>query len=344
MARDWWRVVLAALATAMLGAACVLGAHAQATNEEPDAEEAKAPAGEQPKASAKKKKQDPADAQRAIDAAAKALQAGKVEQAVQALSATLAGGNLPPAVMAKAFYVRGMAHRQQKKPAQALSDFTSALWLKGGLGGEERTDALKQRAAAYGDAGLTERGEAVAPVAAEHPVSPAKKAGGNWLSNFFSSPEPPAPPASQPKVTPAIEKTEAPAVAKAPKVIGGWASKTQVQADREALAAPATTGPLEAEAPPAREEAPPLARAEGRFQIQVATVRTKAEALALAAKARREHAAVLAASEPEIDQAVLGNMGSFYRVRFGPFANAQQTQAVCAKLKGSGLDCMPVTP
>ena len=318
---------------AVLGAACVLGAHAQATNEAPDAEEAKAPVGEQPKASAKKKKQDPVDAQRAIDAAAKALQAGKVDQAVQALSATLAGGNLPPAIMAKAFYVRGLGYRQQRKTAQAISDLTSALWLKGGLGEDERADALKQRTAAYADVGLTERGEAASPAAVADPVSPTKKASSNWLSGVFGSPQTPAPPASRPKVTASIEKTEAPAVATAPTVIGGWASKTQVQAAK----------PAKAEAPPAKEEAPPT-RAEARYQVQVATVRTKAEALALVAKAKREHAAVLAASEPEIDQAVLGNMGSFYRVRFGPFANAEQTQAVCARLKGSGLDCMPVTP
>ena len=51
----------------------------------------------------------------------------------------------------------------------------------------------------------------------------------------------------------------------------------------------------------------------------------------------REHAATLAAREPQIDQTVMGNMGSFYRVLIGPFASAQETQAVCAKLKGSGL-------
>jgi hypothetical protein len=251
---------------------------------------------------------------------------------VQTLSAALAGGNLPPAVLAKALYLRGMAYRQQKKPAQAISDLTSALWLKGGLGGEDRADAAKQRVAAYADAGLTERGEVVTTAAPE-PAPPAKKTSSNWLSKIFSQPEPPA--ASPPKVTGAIEKREAPTVAKAPQPIGGWASKTEVIADRQPAAAPPTPRP--------RPEAP-SAKAEGRFQVQVATVRTKAEALALVAKARREHAAVLAASEPEIDEAVLGNMGSFYRVRFGPFANAQQTQAVCAKLKGSGLDCMPVTP
>ena len=131
-------------------------------------------------------------------------------------------------------------------------------------------------------------------------------------------------------MTAAIEKTEAPAVAKAPNVPGGWGSKTQVHADREELAAPP-----KAEAPPARTE--------GRFRVQLAAVRTEAEAMALAAKAKREHAEALAASEPQIDKAVLGNMGSFYLLRFGPFASEQETQAVCARLKGSGFDCMPVT-
>ena len=71
----------------------MLGAHAQ-TGKEPA-----------------KKKQDPVEAQRAIEAATKLLNAGKVDRAVQSLTDTLAGGNLPPAVMAKAFYVRGMGYR-----------------------------------------------------------------------------------------------------------------------------------------------------------------------------------------------------------------------------------------
>ncbi len=76
--------------------------------------------------------------------------------------------------------------------------------------------------------------------------------------------------------------------------------------------------------------------------MQLATVRTEAEAKALATKAKREHA-VLASSQPLIDQAVLGNMGAFYRVRFGPYATVQETLAVCARLKGSGFDCLTVT-
>ena len=92
----------------------------------------------------------------------------------------------------------------------------------------------------------------------------------------------------------------------------------------------------------ATSAAPPAAKPEGRFRIQVGMVRTQDEAQALAAKVKREHAAALAAREPEIDQAVVGNMGSFYRVRVGPFATQNDGQATCAKLKGSGLDCLVV--
>ena len=46
--------------------------------------------------------------------------------------------------------------------------------------------------------------------------------------------------------------------------------------------------------------------------------------------------------EPGIDETTVGNMGSFYRVRIGPFASAQEGQAACAKLKGPGIDCRVV--
>jgi cell division septation protein DedD len=76
--------------------------------------------------------------------------------------------------------------------------------------------------------------------------------------------------------------------------------------------------------------------------VQLGSTRTEAEARALAAKAKREPA--LASRQAAIDHAVLGNMGAFYRVRFGPFASAHETEAVCAKLQGSGFDCLPVGP
>ncbi len=337
MAREWRRAVFAALAAAMLHGAWLLGAQpiapliapAHAANDEAEEEEQGQAADAQPKRG--RKRQDPAEAQRSIEAALKQVQAGRAEQAVQAMTAALSGGNLPPAIMAKALYVRGLAHRQQKRPAQAISDLNSALWLKGGLGSEDRVEATKERSAAYADAGLGGRGE---------PEGPAPKtAGGNWLSGLFGAGS--SAPANAP---PAPERRSATPAA----VSSGWSGKTEVQTERSALAAtpppkasPAAPASRRAEPAPVAQAAP-AARIEGRYLVQLAAVRTEAEARALAAKAKRE--ATLASRQAAIDKAVLGNMGAFYRVRFGPFASARETEAVCAKLQGSGFDCLPVTP
>jgi sporulation related protein len=372
MTRDWRKVALAVLAAVALASVCVLGSRVEAQQ---TAKASKAPAKssapeaknddgeeEQAKAPAKKKRQDPVEAQRAVDAAAKLLQTGKAEQAAQALTVTLAGGNMPPAIMARALYMRGVAYRQQSKPAQAISDLTSALWLKGGLTAEDRQDALKQRSGAYADAGLTESGEVAATTAVSATTAPATKeakerpsskswgvvttptenatanttqtaeGGGTWFKNWFNNWSPAQ--AKEPPATASIDKAEAsprpPQAPSTPRVASAWSSKTQVQPE---------TPPAEARAPTVR---PAAATAVGKYRVQLATVRTQQEAVALAAKAKRSLGA-LVAGEPEIDQAVLGNMGSFYRVLVGPFATVQETQAVCAKAKGTGFDCLTVT-
>lgn len=352
MARDWRKVAFAAIAAVVFAgtstpaaesqtAARIAKAKAKAKAAGPAAE-AKAPA---------RKKQDPVEAQRTIEAAAKLVEAGKVDQATQSLTAVLNAGNLPPPILAKGLYTRGVAFRQKSQPAQAISDLTSALWIKGGLNASDRADALKQRSAAYADAGLSEAGTSVAtagPQTKERPAPPAKgwatetagpaqaASGGNWLENLFGASAPPPPPktAPPPPETASIQKADPPPsrekLATRPRISKAWSSSTEVHADRKAAAPPAP-----------RTVAP--AKPAGKYRVQLATVRTQAEAQALATKARREYATVLASSRPEIDQTVLGNMGRFYRVRFGPYATVQETQAVCAHLKGSGFDCMSVT-
>jgi len=342
----------------MLGGVCVLtaqfGARAYAAAEEAEEEQdqaqspAQSPAAEaQPKGG--KKRQDPAEAQRAIEAALKQVQAGRADQAVQAMTATLSAGNLPPALMAKALYVRGLAYRRQGRSAQAISDLNSALWLKGGLGGEDRVEATNERSAAYAAAGLGGREPESAPGSA-----PAPKTGANWLSGLFgtSAPaaEPPAP-ARQP-TPPAPPPRAEPAAPPRAAVASGWSSRTEVQTDRAAIASVAPPPRAAPAAPPSKATPskatpapagpPPAARIEGRYLVQLGSMRTEAEARALAAKAKREP--VLASRQAAIDHAVLGNMGAFYRVRFGPFANVHETEAVCAKLQGSGFDCLPVGP
>src|ERR1700674_1946451 len=76
-------------------------------------------------------------AQRTLDAGIKASQAGKSDEAIKALDAALHAG-LNGQQTARALYYRGLTNRKLGKPGLAISDLTSALWLKDGLVGPER--------------------------------------------------------------------------------------------------------------------------------------------------------------------------------------------------------------
>jgi tetratricopeptide (TPR) repeat protein len=347
MTGDWRRLALAALAATAVAAACVTHVEAQTPAKKAAAKEASAEHAEDGADAASKKpakkKQDPVEAQRAVEAALKLLEAGKADQAAQALTIVLAGGNLPRPIMAKALLYRGIAYRQQKKPAQAIADLTSALWLKGGLAEADRSDALKQRTSAYQEAGLADSGGPIAPAvpsgaratrtasvsdsvaSPQAAASPPQQSSGGWPNPFAgwfggSSSAPTSPP-PQPATTASIAASQPAPVPRSSE----WTSNTEVRGSSEPVAATVAA-----------------ARPEGKFRIQVGMARTQAEAQALAVRVKREHGATLATREPEIDEAVVGNMGSFYRVRLGPFASAQEGQAACAKLKGTGIDCLVV--
>jgi hypothetical protein len=346
---DWRRLALAAVAALIIAVAGTASLKAQAPDAKAGAKkappneaggEAEGHGGE-----AKRKRQDPDEAQRTIDAAFQQLGAGKSAEAAHALTRVLNGGGLPPAIMAKALLYRGIAYRQLKKPAQAIADLTSALWLKGGLGEADRGDALQQRAAAYQEAGLADSAEPIAPAVPNAARGPRTASAGaaaetaqpppssSFWSNPFagwfggSSPAPASPPA-QPSTTASIETPPQARAAPQPgPQTSAWTSTTQMRGGSGSAG-----------------ESAAAAKPEGRFRIQIGMVRTQAEAQALSERVRREHPDALSTREAEIDEAVVGNMGSFYRVRVGPFASAQQGQAACAKLKGSGIDCLVVTP
>lgn len=354
MARDWPRLVLATVvAFAMIGSLCaVTPATAQST--EPTKKSTKPAKKTAKKASdaeqetdeqgqPKKKKQDPAEAAKAIEAAHKMIEGGKADAAATSLTATLTAGNLPPGMMARALYYRGTANRQLQKPALAIQDLTQALWIKGGLTESDRAEALRQRSAAYADAGVGDSGTFVSTgssnrVASNDAVttgsnSPSSSAssgsGWNIFGNLFGSSSGSSTPA------PAPPKAAAPAPAAPAPVVSGWSSQTEVRPQAVAAAPqPVASAPM----PP-----PPAAAPEGRFRVQLGFVRSENEANSLASRVGGELASVFETRRAAIDQTVVGNMGTMYRVRVGPYASAQEGQAVCGRLKGTGLDCLVVS-
>lgn len=141
--RGWHRgFALGAAVAALSFAGAFLGADAMAQAK-------KKKGGEEAPAQA-----DSAAAQRAYAAGSKAFEAGDMAGAEQQLSVALAGGGLPNAQMARALYLRGAASRRLGKPAQAISDLTTAVWLKGGLSDTDKAKATEERQLAYREAGL----------------------------------------------------------------------------------------------------------------------------------------------------------------------------------------------
>lgn len=335
------------------------------------------PAAEAAKAAAKNADAG-AEVDRTIETGVSALQAGNPELAVQELTAAITGGKISQPKLARALYYRGLAYRKQSKPAQAIADFTSALWIKNGLDPQQRADALASRAGAYRDAGLTEQAEAdeqrvaaatkgqsagtrAAPAASRTEMAPAPSTSSGGLGGFFSAlfgSEPtPQQPASQsaPEVNGRQVARSAPAAsvsawsteaspasgpstaqskprAAAPRT-AGWSDSTVVKSDsavvkkvnsRQAAATPVTTGSTGAAA----------------TYVQVAAVRSRHEAQAVATKLTQLGAAQTGKREAAIEEAVMGNMGTLYRVRLGPFASSKEVDSVCTRLRDAGLDCL----
>jgi len=108
-----------------------------------------------------------AGAQKSLEIGISAYQDGALEVAVEALSDALLQGDLSQQQTAEAFYYRGLAIRELGRPGQAISDLTAAMSAKGGLSKAHLKEAMRNRAGAYREAGLTATETAVAPQSGE---------------------------------------------------------------------------------------------------------------------------------------------------------------------------------
>ena len=349
--------------------------------------------------------------QQAFDAGIKAYGAGKNEEALRAFEASMRGG-LPSAQMPRMLYYRGLTFRKLGKPGFAVSDLTSALWLKNGLSEAERADAIKVRALAYNEAGISDvpavpqssyaeapalpgqsnsapasqtamagGGSAPAPAPPSNaPAAPTPSSSSGGVGGFFSSlfgggssseekpaeapsntasisnEPPPADSSGWGGTTEVSSADAAPAQKRAPEIASPFV--TQVAAAEQPSSSASDAAPVARSAPssktqiaaaeqpsPSASDAAPVARSapSGKFRLQVAAVRSRSEADALAGLVVGRHAEQLGGRQPEVDEAVIGSMGTFYRVRLGPYANAKEPEQLCVALRSDGFDCLVVT-
>lgn len=408
-----------------------------------------------------------------LEAGLKAHQSGKHQLAADQLSTALRNGGLPSGDMARALYTRGLAYKALNKPGLAISDLTSALWLKNGLSEQDRQSAMAERTQAYQLAGLTDNGLGAERAVVENPNVAAKavpskplppnsvaaKPDGNsasaaaaptaatgaatstWsseqttvtrqspdseaaqdaararrlaaapvetngLDQAFTSRSVASSSAAAPSVSPmsmalatnntppvaapalsavpaddagnagaaVAPSTGLPSIGALPSTVSGFFSNmfggsTQPTAPSEAqpiqsvAVSPssavtpqeplttASTGPPAAAVPIAattqtivpKSASATTAVKGGKFKLHIAALRSRAEADALAQQIAAKHGGDLAARSPTVDEAVIGSMGTFYRVRVGSYANPDEPRGVCNKLRNSGFDCLVVT-
>lgn len=304
--------------------------------------------------------------QQIFDGGVKAYGLGKYEEAMRAFEAAIRAG-MPTQQMPRVLYYRGLTFRKLGKPGFAVSDLTSALWLKGGLSEAERADAIKNRALAYHESGVSDvppvpqsayaqapampssspapGATAAASTAAAAPAAPSSSSSGGGIGGFFSSLFGGGSSSEQSSAPP----TSTASIESASSSDAGWGAATEVVPHASGKRAPEISAPfmtqVAAASDPGRSIDSPSSGSitGGGIRLQVAAVRSRSEAEALAGLLVGRHAGQLAGRKPEVDQSIIGSMGTFYRVRIGPYSNEREPQQLCTELKADGFDCLIVT-
>jgi hypothetical protein len=166
---------------------------------------------------------------------------------------------------------------------------------------------------------------------------------------------PPPPPQEVPEPVDAgeasPEDTAAPAPEAEPEPDTGEAAPPVMPAPEPEAApegAPETTAaepaPEAAPAAPAPEEPATQVAAAGAFRIQLAAVKSEADAQKEWTRLQKAHADLLGALTPTIQRADLGTQGIFYRIQGGPLANREAAAALCEQLKAKNQACLVVKP
>ena len=87
----------------------------------------------------------------------------------------------------------------------------------------------------------------------------------------------------------------------------------------------------------------PAAGGRGGFQLQLATSRSEGDAQALWKQVSSANTG-LSGKSPDIEKVDIGNFGTFYSLKVGPFPDKAESLKVCNALKRNGVDCSVVSP
>lgn len=317
---------------------------------------------------------------RDYDAGVQLLRKAQPEAAAEKFSKVLSSANVPAPLIAKTLLQRGIAYRQEGKPAQAVADLTSAMFLRNGLTDAEKADAAAQRSAAYREAGLSEQGVATPDQNSSPVVAPAggstriaSSSGNVPVAGLAPGAEAPVPTSSGGFFSQLFGSSDGPAaapvaasVAPPPAAVSAWSPDAVAPVDKPGSKKSGTTVAaanvgnevLPWERPvgaPPTDDAKPAVKTKG----PKATAETPVKAGAPAGRLRLQLAAVMSREEAQATAARVklqfaGDIGSraatideaalgsatMYIVRFGPYASTAEIKALCTRIRAAGTDCL----
>jgi SPOR domain len=175
---------------------------------------------------------------------------------------------------------------------------------------------------------------------------PASNSGGNrlarWFGSLTDSSSAPTAPAPEPALAPApAAQAPKPAASPAAAASSSWSTSTDTQEEASAGGGESKSrwSRLFGRTAEADISAPAPSGAGGGYRLQLATSRSEAEAKALWKQVSQ--AQNLGGINPQIERVDIGNFGTFYSLRIGPFPDKAESLKVCNALKRSGIDCSP---
>lgn len=106
------------------------------------------------------------------------------------------------------------------------------------------------------------------------------------------------------------------------------------------MTAPAPRAPTPTAAAPTPAPAAAAPVAAGAYVVQIASVRSEAEAQSTWRAWQAKYPGILGGQQMNVRRADLGDRGVYYRAQVGSFANREDANALCQALRAQGGDCM----
>jgi len=97
-----------------------------------------------------------------------------------------------------------------------------------------------------------------------------------------------------------------------------------------------------AEKAPAPKETPVASvSTSGSYVLQIGSFKSQADADTAWKSFQGKHASLVGSYGPNVVKVDLGEKGTWYRLRMGPFSSKDGAVAACAKLSADGASCIP---